>query len=172
MIETIQKYGDYAVVKANNDVLNGIQDVTKFLNAGVLYFHEDCKNTFDEFETYSWDEDSTEDAVIKENDHCITGETLIDTERGQVPIKELVGMSGKVWSYNTKRKAAELKTFHSVRKTRETARIIKITLKDGRSIRCTEDHPILTTNGYVLAKYLTPSKKIVDISDYIRYNNH
>lgn len=71
MIETIQKYGEFAVIKADNDVLNGIQDVTKFLNAGVLSFHISCKNTFKEFETYSWDEDSSEDAVIKENDHSM-----------------------------------------------------------------------------------------------------
>lgn len=71
MVETIQKYGEYAVIKADNDVLNGIQDATKFLNAGVLFFHDSCKNTFDEFETYSWDENSIEDAVIKENDHSM-----------------------------------------------------------------------------------------------------
>lgn len=71
MIETIQKYSEYAVVKADNDVLNGIQDVTKFLNAGVLYFHKSCTSTFEEFETYSWDEDSIDDAVIKENDHSM-----------------------------------------------------------------------------------------------------
>ena len=71
MIETIQKYGQYLVVRADNDVLNGIQDVTKFLNAGALYFHRSCKNTFEEFETYSWDEDSAEDKVIKENDHSM-----------------------------------------------------------------------------------------------------
>lgn len=71
MIETIQKYGKYAVIKADNDVLNGIQDVTKFLNAGVLFFHKSCKNTFDEFETYSWDEDAVDDTVIKENDHSM-----------------------------------------------------------------------------------------------------
>ncbi|MBQ7670564.1 MAG: PBSX family phage terminase large subunit [Clostridia bacterium] len=71
MIETIQKYGEHIVVKADNDVINGIQDVTKFLNAGVLYFHRGCKNTFNEFESYSWDEDSVDDAVIKENDHSM-----------------------------------------------------------------------------------------------------
>lgn len=71
MIETIQKYGQYMVIKADNDVLNGIQDVTKFLNAGVLFFHKSCVNTFDEFETYAWDEDSVEDKVIKENDHSM-----------------------------------------------------------------------------------------------------
>lgn len=71
MIETIQKYGKFMVVKADNDVLNGIQDVTKFLNAGVLFFHDSCKSTFEEFESYSWDEEKTEDAVIKENDHSM-----------------------------------------------------------------------------------------------------
>lgn len=71
MIETIQKYGEFSVVKADNDVLNGIQDVTKFINVGILFFHRSCKNTLDEFEAYSWDEDSTEDNVIKENDHSM-----------------------------------------------------------------------------------------------------
>lgn len=71
MIETIQKYGKYIVVKADNDVLNGIQDVTKFLNAGALYFYKGCKDIFSEFELYSWDEDSDEDKVIKENDHAM-----------------------------------------------------------------------------------------------------
>lgn len=71
MIETIQKYGKFMVVKADNDVLNGIQDVTKFLNSGALAFHESCKSTFEEFETYSWDEKSAVDAVLKENDHSM-----------------------------------------------------------------------------------------------------
>lgn len=72
MIETINKYGEYAVVGANNDVLNGIQDVTKFINAGVIYIHESCKSTLEEFEAYSWAEDSADgDKVIKENDHSM-----------------------------------------------------------------------------------------------------
>lgn len=71
MIETIQKYGKFDVIKADNDIINGIQDVTKFLNAGVLMFYKSCTNTFAEFATYSWDEKSAEDAVIKENDHSM-----------------------------------------------------------------------------------------------------
>ena len=71
MIETIQKYGEYIVIKADNDVINGIQDVTKFMNAGALYIHDSCTNTVREFETYSWDEKSVKDAVIKENDHSM-----------------------------------------------------------------------------------------------------
>lgn len=71
MVETIQKYAEWLVVKADNDVLNGIQDVTKYINMGLLLFHESCKATFREFEQYSWDEDSDEDAVIKEFDHSM-----------------------------------------------------------------------------------------------------
>lgn len=71
MIETIEKYAEWLVVRADNDVLNGIQDVTKFLNMGLLLFHESSKETFKEFDQYSWDEESGEDAVIKEFDHSM-----------------------------------------------------------------------------------------------------
>ena len=71
MIETIQKYGKYLTVRADNDVLNGIQDVTKYLNAGALFFHDSCRSTFEEFESYVWDDESPEDKVIKENDHSM-----------------------------------------------------------------------------------------------------
>lgn len=71
MVETIEKYAEYLVVRADNNVLNGIQDVTKFLNLGLLLFHESCKETFKEFDQYSWDEESGEDAVIKEFDHSM-----------------------------------------------------------------------------------------------------
>lgn len=71
MIETIEKYAEWLVVRADNDVQNGIQDVTKYLNMGLLLFHESCKETFKEFDQYSWDEESGEDAVIKEFDHSM-----------------------------------------------------------------------------------------------------
>ena len=68
-IETIKKYGKYIVKGANNDVLNGIQEVTKYLNYGLLKIHESCTETLKEFQQYAWDDDKPEDTVIKENDH-------------------------------------------------------------------------------------------------------
>lgn len=68
-IETVKKYAKYIVKGANNDVLNGIQEVTKYLNYGLLEIHESCIETIKEFEGYAWDDDSNEDVVIKENDH-------------------------------------------------------------------------------------------------------
>lgn len=71
MIETIKKYGKYLVKAANNDVLNGIQEVTKYLNLNLLKVNAKCKGLLMEFESYSWDEKSGEDKVIKENDHSL-----------------------------------------------------------------------------------------------------
>ena len=87
------------------------------------------------------------------------------TEHGEKPISELVGTSGYVWSYNTETHKAELKPYHDCRITQKQAQIYKITLEDGRVIKCTGEHPILTQRGYVCAKYLKSSDKIVDISD-------
>lgn len=72
MIETIQKHGKWLCKRANNDVIDGIQDTTKYLNAGAVLFDKNCTNTFDEFVAYSWDEESAaEDKVLKENDHAM-----------------------------------------------------------------------------------------------------
>ena len=71
MIETIKKYGKFLVKAANNDVLNGIQEVTKYLNMNLLKVNAKCKGLLMEFESYSWDEKSGEDKVIKENDHSL-----------------------------------------------------------------------------------------------------
>ena len=71
MIETIKKYRKFLVKAANNDVLNGIQEVTKYLNMDLLHVREECKGLIMEFESYSWDEKSGEDKVIKENDHAL-----------------------------------------------------------------------------------------------------
>lgn len=68
-IETIRKYGKYLCIGADNDVLNGIQEVTKYLNRGILKIHDSCTETIKEFQAYCWDDKSNEDEVIKENDH-------------------------------------------------------------------------------------------------------
>ena len=56
---------------AKNDVLDGIRVTTTFLNTGRLFVHESCTNTIEEFGLYSWDEESGDDKVIKENDHAM-----------------------------------------------------------------------------------------------------
>lgn len=70
MKATIRKYGEFTITDGNNDVLNGIQEVTKYINAGYLLIHDSCIETLKEFESYAWDDKAVdEDRVIKENDH-------------------------------------------------------------------------------------------------------
>lgn len=155
----------FAVKDAKNDVLDGIRGTAAGLKSGKIKIHRSCKNTIREFGAYSWDEKKSTDAVIKENDHCLTGDTLVHTEDGAFPIRNLVGKSGKVWSFNIHTGKKELKPFFDCRLTQRKAQIYKITTKDGRTIRCTGEHPILTNRGYVQAKHLNESDMIIDISD-------
>ena len=70
-IECIRRHGRFDVLKADNNVLDGIRLTGALLQAGKLRFHKSCTNTFQEFGAYVWDEKSTTDAVIKENDHAM-----------------------------------------------------------------------------------------------------
>lgn len=70
-IETIKKHGKYIAKGAENDVLDGIRVVTTMLNKGIISFYKDCESVMQEMGLYSWDMESVEDAVIKENDHML-----------------------------------------------------------------------------------------------------
>lgn len=69
-IEVLRRRG-YMVRKANNDVTNGIMTTARFLQDGVIKIHRDCKDCIREFGLYRWDEKSTDDRPIKENDHAM-----------------------------------------------------------------------------------------------------
>lgn len=68
-ITTIRKHSKYSVRHAVNDVLDGIRITNTMMMQGKLLFNRNLKATFDEFGLYSWNDKSTEDAVIKEYDH-------------------------------------------------------------------------------------------------------
>lgn len=70
-IACISKAGKYSVIKANNDVLDGIRNVSTELKMRRLFFDSSCKDTIKEFGLYSWDSKSKDDKPIKENDHAM-----------------------------------------------------------------------------------------------------
>lgn len=164
-IEVIRRHKRFTVKKAVNDVGPGIATVARYLRDGTIKIHRSCQNCIREFGLYRWDEKSPEDRPIKENDHCLTGDTVVNTVFGGRKIKDLVGKFGFVWSYNEKWKKKCIRPFFGVKKTRENQPILKITLENGKIVRCTPDHRILTENGWIEAKYLTQSSKIIDIMD-------
>lgn len=69
--ETLRRRGKFAVMDANNSVLDGIRLTGSLLLAGRILFDASCENTFDEFGSYCWDEKKETDAVVKESDHAM-----------------------------------------------------------------------------------------------------
>lgn len=72
-IAELRKRG-YKVVKAKNDVEDGIRLVSTLLNLGKIVFEEGCVNTRKEFASYIWDEKAAEhgeDKPVKQFDHAM-----------------------------------------------------------------------------------------------------
>lgn len=67
----IKRHRKYRVRDAENDVLNGIRNVSNFLRSGKILIHQDCTSCIDEFELYRWDDKSQKDKPIKEHDHAM-----------------------------------------------------------------------------------------------------
>ena len=163
MITEIIRRGRYTVRKANNNVLPGISYTAALLQAGRLKIGSSCKDAIREFGLYSWDDKSQEDKVIKENDHCLTGDTLVDTPDGQKRIRDMVGTNGEI--YTTDGEKACVGRYHDVRMTSVAAEVFEIQLENGKKIKATADHPILTLRGWVRLKDLTESDKIAYIGE-------
>lgn len=70
-IEYIRRRGEYRVIPAKNDVLDGIRRVQDALRCGKILFGAQCRDTVREFGLYRWNEKSADDAVVKENDHAM-----------------------------------------------------------------------------------------------------
>lgn len=68
------KKSGFHVVDAENDVYNGIMQMTNLVKEGTLVICDQCVNLIREMETYSWDPKASakgEDEPIKQNDHAV-----------------------------------------------------------------------------------------------------
>ena len=70
-IEVIRRHKRFRVHKAVNDVMPGIVTTSRYIQDGTIKVHRSCKDAIREFGLYRWDEKSTEDKPIKENDHAM-----------------------------------------------------------------------------------------------------
>ena len=78
---------------------------------------------------------------------CLDGETKVKTNKGNIPIKDLVNnfKDLKVYSVNEDGKLFETEVY-DVWKTRETDELIELTFEDGSIIKCTADHKFRILN--------------------------
>lgn len=149
-------------VKGPDSVRAGIQKLQEY----HIYVHPRCVNTIIELNNYAWDVDKdgrTLNEPIDSFNHCLVGDTKVDTINGSVPIQDLVGKSGYVHSFEVSKRRHCIEKFDNVRKTGTNVPVFKVTLQDGRNVTLTEDHPVLTLDGWKRVKDLTVSDKIVDV---------
>lgn len=106
---------------------------------------------------------------IQTTNPCITGDSIVKTDKGNISIKELI-QSGienyKALSYNTITEKFEYKEITFGAKTRDDAELIELTFDDGSSLRLTPDHKVYTSNrDYVEAS------KLNELDILVTYNN-
>lgn len=70
-IECIRRHGKFKVLKAKNDVLDGIHKVHEAFRQGEILIGKNCDASIKEFSLYRWDESCAKDVVKKENDHAM-----------------------------------------------------------------------------------------------------
>lgn len=97
---------------------------------------------------------------------CVSGDTMIDVCRDEsrypdgIPIKDLVGTEGYVFSFDTKTNSPVVRKYKDVRMTRKNAEVIKVIMKYRHNctvgkpeyttseITCTPDHMFLVRKGF------------------------
>ena len=128
-----------------------------------------CPNLAREIQTFKRKEDkdgNAIDAFVEINDDtisaCLSGDTIVNTNIGNIKIKDLIGKSGIVKSFNGADYCES--NFGDVSLTRRAQIVYTIELEDGGFIDATEDHPILTQRGWIMVKDLKETDEVVKVN--------
>ncbi len=97
--------------------------------------------------------------VIKSSNLCVSGETYILTDKGQLIIKDVVDQEVNVWNGEEWSKV-------TVRKTGVDTKLIKVKLSNGVEIKCTPEHRFYIVGG---ARH---QKKIMTQADQLKLNDN
>jgi ribonucleotide reductase alpha subunit len=153
-------YKVYKTVRARDLWEQIMKHAYEWSEPGVLFI-----DTINEFSPMSYIE------TINVTNPCVTGDTLIQTIEGNIPIKDLVGKKIDVYCMDNNGDLAISKAY-KIRKTQEDASLVKITTSRGNLI-CTPEHPIYTKNrGYIPAKDLKLDDKIVGLNRKMMGEKH
>lgn len=118
-----------------------------------------------EFQKYEYLQDKNGNflpAYPDKDNHCLTGDTLVCTVDGEKRIDELVGQNGAVICYDEENGRAATARFFDVRQT-GVEEIFEIELEDGRILRASGEHPILTRRGWVPARQIAEDDEIMEV---------
>lgn len=116
----------------------------------MMIVTSNCTNFIRTIPALAMDENKPEDIDSSQEDHCFAGGTLVDTDKGQIPIRDLVGVTGRVLTAG-----GYWTDFYDVRMTRRRAAVVIVKFACGREITCTGDHEFFTIDkGYIEASDL------------------
>gem|GEM_PF-2893243 len=113
-----------------------------------LWVFESCHHWLRTVPVLQRSETDFDDIDTTAEDHCLHGNTLVQTRDGDIKIRDLVGKVGEVIQVD-----GQYMIFWGCRQTRKNVQTIRVTTRDGRSVICTPEHLILTTErGWVEAE--------------------
>lgn len=97
---------------------------------------------------------------------CFPYEELVDTEHGPIQIGDIVTkkINVRVPSFNSSTGEMELQPIDTLW-TNPANDILEVQLDDGKSFRCTPNHKILTSTGWIEAQNLTTSMLLPNVAD-------
>lgn len=136
--------------KMKHDKITGLTLIKDMLLQHKIVMSDRCKKLFWEMDNYRKDKDGK---VVKTKDHCISGDMLVTTLNGYVPIKYV-----KEDDYVLTRDG-----FRRVLKKWDNGVKEIVEVRYGKySLRCTSDHKIFTKNrGFVKADSLRYMDELV-----------
>jgi hypothetical protein len=156
-------------VKAKPENIIDIATLTSIYRPGPLAadvdkLYIDAKNNNKQMD---WGDDRI-NKILEKTYSCLTGDSRVMTDNGEVTIKEIVDkqMVGiTLPSYNEE--SAKIESDVVVAAVSNGVRdVIEIELEDGKRLTVTEDHLVMTKNrGWVNAGALTDSDEVLIFSD-------
>lgn len=132
---------------------------------GIVIDPQRTPNIAHEFQAYEFEQDRMGNFIPEfpdGNDHCLTGDTIVHTTAGERRIDALVGQTGTVICYDEENERATTARFFNVRKT-GVEEIYEIELEDGRIVRASGEHLLLTARGWIMAREISENDEILEV---------
>ena len=85
--------------------------------------------------------------VVQGEDSCVLSGTMIETERGLVPVEQIT-IEDKVLSYDFEQNKSGYYKILSVMSPRLRTKWAKVKTMSGRELRCTEEHPLYSLTAF------------------------
>lgn len=105
-----------------------------------------CRKSIEAYEGLAYKEGTNEPDKNSGYDHvCFTGDTLVDTINGHLPINRIPS-SGYVRTWN-----GEYVPYENAGLIKRMSEVVEVKFSDGSSVKCTPDHIFLTGCGWLQA---------------------